>query len=402
VKAGVSVIRSGVMGKSTRFHCCCLSACLAVLGALPAFTSTAHAEDKPRLRILNGSPQMIDVFWMKSENERVSNGSVAPGKDTIITTSLGHRFQLVGRDDKTQAEVFSQVTHQGFRFDPAGENGVPAFYTRFERLRGFPIVASEKVNPYALKEAAFICDLMLAKRPDVLDAMVKSGARLCIMAHDEFTTDLPEFKHMGDEPMNGFKTFSGKDFWDARARGTGGSDTDPYCTCAEENVLGYPGDPYEAECILIHEFAHSIHLRGLNNVDPGFDVRLKQSYDSAMKAGLWKGKYASVNHYEYFAEGVQSWFDDNRENDHDHNHVDTRAELIEYDPGLAAMCREVFADTEIKYTKPATRLHGHLAGYDPSKAPAFAWPGRLNEVKAAIKTHAQSRGQQKNQKADPE
>ncbi len=31
-----------------------------------------------------------------------------------------------------------------------------------------------------------------------------------------------------------------------------------------------------------------------------------------MKAGLWKGKYASVNHHEYFAEGVQSWFDDNR------------------------------------------------------------------------------------------
>jgi hypothetical protein len=381
------------MGKSTQLIRRCLSACLAVLGALPAFSSSAHAGYKPRLRILNGSPQMIDVFWMKSENERVSNGSVAPGQDTIITTSLGHRFLIVGRDDKTEADVTSQVTHQGFRFDPAGKNGIPAFYTRIEWLRGLPIVASEKVNPYALKEAAFIGDLMLAKRPDVLAAMIKSGARLCIMSHDEYTTDLPEFKHMGDEPMKDFETFSGKDFWDARARGTGGSSTDPYCTCAEENVLGYPGDPYEAECILIHEFAHSIHLRGLNNVDPGFDVRLKQAYDSAMKAGLWKGKYASVNHHEYFAEGVQSWFDDNRENDHDHNHVDSRAELIEYDPGLAAMCREVFADTEIKYTKPATRLHGHLAGYDPSKVPTFAWPEHLKEVKAAIKTHAQARGQ---------
>ena len=44
-----------------------------------------------------------------------------------------------------------------------------------------------------------------------------------------------------------------------------------------------------------------------------------------MEEGLWKGKYASVNHHEYFAEGVQSWFDNNRENDHDHNHVNTRA-----------------------------------------------------------------------------
>ena len=44
-----------------------------------------------------------------------------------------------------------------------------------------------------------------------------------------------------------------------------------------------------------------------------------------------------MNDREYFAEGVQSWFDNNREPDHDHNHVNTRAELIEYDPALAAL-----------------------------------------------------------------
>jgi hypothetical protein len=360
--------------------------------------AVAFSEERPRLQILNGSPQTIEVFWMKSDTERVPNGSVAPGKETIITTSPDHRFQIVGRDDQAAASVTSQVTHQAFRFDPAGKNGIPVFYSQIEWLRGFPIVASEKVNPYALKEAAFIGDLMLAKRPDVLKAMVLSGARLCIMAHDEFTTDLPEFQRMGEKPMREFETFSGKDFWDARARGTGGSATDPYCTCAEENVLGYPGDPYAAENILIHEFAHNIHLRGLNNVDPTFDIRLRQAYDAAMKEGLWKGKYASVNHYEYFAEGVQSWFDDNRENDHDHNHVNTRAELIEYDPRLAGFCREVFADTEFKYTKPATRLHGHLAGYDPSKAPTFAWPEHLIAVKAAIRTHAEARGQRADEK----
>jgi hypothetical protein len=84
---------------------------------------------------------------------------------------------------------------------------------------------------------------------------------------------------------------------------------------------------------------------------------LKASYDAAMKAGLWKGKYASVNHHEYFAEGVQSWFDNNRENDHEHNHVNTRDELLAYDPKLAALCREVFGDTELKYTKPHDTAH---------------------------------------------
>jgi hypothetical protein len=104
-----------------------------------------------------------------------------------------------------------------------------------------------------------------------------------------------------------------------------------------------------------------------------------------MKAGLWKTKYAATNHHEYFAEGVQSWFDNNRENDHDHNHVNTRAELIEYDPGLAAMCREVFGDTELKYTKPATRLTGHMTGYDPAAAPTFHWPDRLKAANEAIR-----------------
>ena len=354
--------------------------------------SAALAQDRPRLQIINGSSQIADLFWLKSDGEKVPNGSVAPGKDTIFTTTPGHRFLVVGRDDKREATVTSEVRIQGFRFDPPDKDGIPAFYTQVVRVRGFPIVASATVNPYALKEAAFLCDLMLGKRPDVLEAMVKSGSRLCIMAHDEYTTDLPEFTRMGDRPMPGFEKFSGKDYWDARARGTGGSEVDPYCTCAEENLLGYKGDPYATENILIHEFAHSIHLRGLNNVDPTFDRRLKEAYDAAMKAGLWKGMYAATNHAEYFAEGVQSWFDNNRENDNVHNHVNTRAELLEYDPGLAALCREVFKDTEIRYTKPATRLHGHMEGYDPSKAPEFSWPGRLHAVNDAIRGTGAKRG----------
>ena len=263
---------------------------------------------------------------------------------------------------------------------PPPELKAPAFYKKYIDADGYPIVASEKVNDYALKEAAFLVNLMLARRPDVRAAMVKSGSRMSIIAHNEFTTDQPEWAWM--KP---------KDFWDARARGMGGSPTDPFCSTGEENLLAYPGDPYAAESILIHEFAHNIHLRGMVNVDPTFDKRVKATYDSAMKAGLWKGKYAAVNHHEYFAEGVQSWFDNNRVNDHDHNYVNTRALLLEYDPGLAALCREVFGDTVLKYTKPATRLRDHLEGYDPAAAPKFVWPDRLNRVKAEIRQKAQAR-----------
>ncbi|HWB00792.1 MAG TPA: hypothetical protein VG713_20005 [Pirellulales bacterium] len=251
---------------------------------------------------------------------------------------------------------------------PKNLNLVP-FYAKYVSADGYPIFASARVNDYALKEAAWLVSQMLAHRPDVRAAMIRGGSRMVVMAYDEFTTDIPEYEWL--KP---------KDYWDRRARGLGGSKTDPICSCAEENLLGYPGDPYAQECILIHEFAHNIHLRGMAVVDPTFDRRVRGAYDHAMQAGLWRGKYAAQNHREYFAEGVQSWFDNNRENDNDHNHVNTRAELIAYDHGLAALCREVFGNTVLKYTKPAQRLRDHLAGYDPRKSPQFTWPARLRDA----------------------
>jgi len=264
---------------------------------------------------------------------------------------------------------------------PPEELELSSFYEKYVSVGGYPVISSGKVNDYALKEAAHLIDMMLAQRPDVKEAMIKSGSRMIVMAYNEFTSEIPEHAHLRP-----------KDFWDARARGLGGSSHDPVCSCGEENLLAYPGDPYAAENILIHEFAHNIHYRGMNQIDDSFDQRLKQRYDQAMESGLWEGKYASVNHAEYFAEGVQSWFNNNRPPDHDHNHVDTRAELIEYDPALAEICEEVFGNTELVYTKPTQRLRDHLEGYDPSQAPAFVWPERLDEVRNAIRSKAQARG----------
>ena len=255
-----------------------------------------------------------------------------------------------------------------------------SFYTKHVSASGYPVVGSEKVNDYALKETAYLIDLMLAHRPEVRKIMIANKSRCVVMAHNEYTTDLPEHSH-----------FSPKDYWDARARGLGGSEDDPVCSVGEENVLSFKGDPYHAECILIHEFAHNIHLRGLIHFDATFDDRLKQSYENALANGLWKTKYASVNHYEYWAEGVQSWFSNNRPPDHDHNHVDTREELIEYDPGLAKLCREIFGDTKLVYTRATTRLRGHLKGYNPRKAPEFAWPEHLKRQIEAIREDARNR-----------
>lgn len=268
---------------------------------------------------------------------------------------------------------------------PAGMNLDP-FYKKYTAATGYPIVASEEVNDFALKEAAYLIDMMLKERPDVRQAMIDSGSRMIVMGYQEYTTDIPEYAHMRP-----------KDFWDARARGLGGSRRDAVCSCAEENVLAFPGDPYSTENILIHEFAHNIHLRGMVNLDPTFQDRLQKTYQNAMDQGLWKGKYASTNAAEYFAEGVQSWFDDNRPPDHDHNHVDTREELREYDPGLAAICKEVFGTTKLVYTKPQERLVGHLEGYDPGEAPTFVWPDRLRKAKRDILEEVKQKGDNRQQ-----
>jgi peptidyl-prolyl cis-trans isomerase A (cyclophilin A) len=147
-------------------------------------------------------------------------------------------------------------------------------------------------------------------------------------------------------------------------------------SCAEENLLGYPNDPYASENILIHEFAHAIHSTARQALGPDFEPRLDAAYKNAIDRGLFKGTYASSHPSEYWAEAVQDWFDDNRENDSLHNHVNTRAELKEYDPQLAALVADVLGDGTWRYRKPRQRApaeRAHLNGFDPTMAPRFGW-----------------------------
>jgi hypothetical protein len=152
-------------------------------------------------------------------------------------------------------------------------------------------------------------------------------------------------------------------------------------SCGEENLLCLLGDHYSTENILIHEFAHAMHEMGVDKIDKTFDRRLKAAFDEGMAAGLWMGTYAATNHKEYWAEGVQSWFDTNRPKpDAQHNHVDTREELKEYDAKLAGLIEEIYGGRDWRYVRPDHRSEAaHLAGFDRSKAPTFRWPPKLVE-----------------------
>ncbi len=262
-----------------------------------------------------------------------------------------------GDDEKDLVTPVSEEVRVLFSLDP--------FYQRVTFVKALPVVGSARVSDAALLEAAWIVEHMHGERVDILDAMAAQRVRLAVMAWNEFTTDVPEHSQL--EPAV---------YWDRRARGLGATPDAPAVSCAEENLLAFPGDPYEQENILIHEFAHAIRTMGLNRVDPDFDRRLGEAWKNASDSGLWRGTYAITNPAEYWAEGVQSWFDDNRENDALHNHVDTRAELKEYDPPLAVLCAEVFGDGAWRYEKPQERAEegrAHLASFDPAAAPRFVW-----------------------------
>ena len=241
------------------------------------------------------------------------------------------------------------------------ERELDPFYQKYVDLAGFPILGSKRVSDAALRESAWILRRMLEGRDDIFAALAKNGVFLVVMAHDEYTTDVPEQRDMKPRV-----------YWDRRARGLGGSPV----SCAEENILCFPGDPYSTENILIHEFAHIVHGSALRTLDPTFDERLKAAYESALEKGLFAGTYAATDRAEYWAEAVQDWFDDNRQNDSLHSHVNTRTELLEYDPALATLVEEVLGNGEWRYLKPAKRAaagRAHLADLDLSKLPHFRW-----------------------------
>lgn len=221
---------------------------------------------------------------------------------------------------------------------------IPAFYQKYLEADGLYIVTSDQVRDEALLKAYQIVTGMLAKRPDVRAEMARKGCHVMVIGEHEEVCDLPEYAHICNTPEN-------IAYWNKRARGFGGSPEDDFsASCGEENVLALPGDRYEGENILIHEFAHLIHMVGICGVEPEFNQRLEELRQKAIQKGLWKDTYAISNKEEYFAECVQSFFDCNRYVEKPngvHNSINRRSKLKMYDPEMYALLQEYFYETTL-------------------------------------------------------
>lgn len=289
-------------------------------------------------------------------------------EDVVLITADGHEVltasipRAVAEIEALRRAAWSSPAAESCRLRLPGGGVLDGFYGQLRADAAVPIVASAAVPAAALDEAEWILDGMLRGAEPLRAALAASGAYLIVMNHDEFVHQIPEYAHM-EPPL----------YWARRSRGFGGQPGSPATSVGAENLLRLRGDPMGDESILVHEFAHAIHHLGLDRAQPDFTPRLTAAYAAARAAGLWTGKYAMSNPAEYWAEGVQSWFGTNRPPDHDHNEVDTRAELQAYDPGLAALCAEIFAGTDWTYLRPAERA----VAWDPARLPEFRWSAEI-------------------------
>lgn len=247
------------------------------------------------------------------------------------------------------------------------------FYKKHADAYGIPIVSSHKVPDNALLMARDIVNYMLIKRPDIRGQLMKQKARVLVMAETEMETDLPERSNWKKPTIDdrrltpgerenyykpgGIASMTDKEYWDKRARGMGGTVT----SCAEENLLGYPGTRYFGENILVHEFSHNI-MGAIRNCDTALYQAILNAYEVAKAKGMYKGQYAINTSAEYWAEGTQWWFWSNYEFYDGDTRVQTPDDLKAYDPVLYSLLEQVYIGHHIpadvyygKNVRPARR-----------------------------------------------
>lgn len=231
---------------------------------------------------------------------------------------------------------------------------IDPFYKKYVNADGIPVVSSMNVNDSALIRASKVIAQVLSKREDVKKAMIAKGCKVMIIGEKEEVCDIPEYAEICDTPEN-------IAYWNKRARGFGGApEHDFSASCGEENVICLPGDRYKGESILVHEFAHIIHMVGIVGVNPKFDDELETLLQKAIEKGLWKDTYAISNKEEYFAEAVQSFFNCNKYSEEPngvHNSINTREKLKSYDLDMYNLLLQYFPEIELDlYEDNRTKL----------------------------------------------
>ncbi|MDQ2646437.1 MAG: hypothetical protein M3020_21665, partial [Myxococcota bacterium] len=210
------------------------------------------------------------------------------------------------------------------------------FYEKHVDANGLSVLSSAEPADESLLLACELLNNLLGKRDDVRQELIRRKARFAIIGKDEGTAEIPEYGYVGG-PQEDI------DYINQRARGLGGI----VASCGEENISCLSGDRYRNESICVHEFSHTISLYGAYTADDTFEDDLKTAFDSALASGILDDTYRTSNEQEYWAEGVQDWYDTNdsaNPSNGIHNSVNTREELKVYDPALYTLIGRTFPE----------------------------------------------------------
>lgn len=343
-----------------------VSSAFAVNSASPVAAATQKS-DFPIVAIFS---QPVDETKVDSSSFQLSDGVIAvagtfsfsddktvviftPASDltdaVIYTVTINTSLSSITSESLAGVQTWSFTASDKANYScvitspPAGL-GLDPYYTKYCDANGMPILGGNLVSVAALQEAWSQTMNMMKMRQDLFAEMVKQGTKVAIVAEGEGITQIPEYSDLDTVfPLDPPGTS-----WDDRARGLGATSVRPLSSGAEENVLCTDifRDVYYGESIFIHEFAHSVEGMGLFFTEPDFSAKILVAYESAKAAGLFVNTYADDTVYEYWAEGVQDWFNVNLEGpvggNGIHNEINTRAELKSYDPALYNLISKVF------------------------------------------------------------
>jgi hypothetical protein len=260
---------------------------------------------------------------------------------------------------------FKPLRRQPSVMPPPSKFKIDPYYAKFTYAREFIVLGSKNVSDEALLKANDAIRKMFAYRHDILKAMIADSARLVILARNEQLNDLPE--------LTARRPATGDNNPAPRAADVRYLDYAPdlkLMVVPEENVLSTADDPFAGEYMIISAFAKGLyHVTGLRPVDSEFDRRrgkqqyelrvkrldvefdhkLEKLFEAALDKGLWKGTPGARNRIEYWAAGVEAYFDAAGSgfapNSADRP-ITTREALKAYDPDLFALVDETFAFKE--------------------------------------------------------
>jgi len=264
--------------------------------------------------------------WIGAHDSESSLDADSAGTSNGGTTNDGTN------DDGTSTDAGGDASCSTIQTPPSAL-ALDPFYEKYTDALGIPVVSSDDVPDTALTQACLVVNRMLAKRSDVRAQMIDNGARVAVIASDQGLKALPELTGLSND-------------WND-TRGVGATATQPLTVGTEENLLCLQNDVHRGEVILVHSLAHAIRSLGISQMEEDFDERLEASYQAALFEGKWTDAFARESFPQYWAEGVQCWFNANLSPPNPyHNEINTRAELAEYDPRLYELIAEYMPETD--------------------------------------------------------